>query len=278
MVPVEWLSRLGAGLGGPFGVDMVAGQIRFLVWGGRPLVVGGVVGWSARWVVLPSNALMLLVHGGLRPGGEGWWAVVVVVVVVVMVGQGLTATAIDGSHVPGSVWPAAVVVCGGWMRERLEMGMLTRVWTGLCWVAASVVAALAAGGGGAGCGGCGLLAWVWFRVRVGAGLLLLTSYFMWFLRLCGLVLGMLLLLVVVLVLLRAVLLFGFRFWFGVRFWVGVPSEVVEDLVPEVRGHRCWVAGGSGRAARVPGLPLWGSGGLRQLGVQLLLWLWSWHCG
>ena len=85
VVLVEWLSRGGAGLGGPFGVDVVAGRIRFLVWpGGRPLVVGGVVGRSARWVVLPSHALVLLVHGGLRPGGVGWWAVVVVVVVVVV--------------------------------------------------------------------------------------------------------------------------------------------------------------------------------------------------
>ena len=55
---------------------------------------------------------------------------------------------VEGSHVPGSVWPTAVVVCGGWMTGRLEMGMLTRVWTGSCWVAASVVAA-AAGGRGA---------------------------------------------------------------------------------------------------------------------------------
>ena len=85
MVRVKWLSRVAAGLRGPFGVDMVAGRIRFLVWGGRPLVVGGVVGWSTRLVVLPSHALVLLVHGGLWPGGEGWWTVVVVAVVVVMV-------------------------------------------------------------------------------------------------------------------------------------------------------------------------------------------------
>ena len=63
-------------------------------------------------------------------------------------GPGLTVIVVEGSHVPGSVWPAAVVVCGGWMTGRLEMGMLTRVWTGSCWVAASVVAA-AAGGRGA---------------------------------------------------------------------------------------------------------------------------------
>ena len=39
--------------------------------GGRPLVVGGLVGWSAWWVVLPSHALVLFVHGGLWPGGVG---------------------------------------------------------------------------------------------------------------------------------------------------------------------------------------------------------------
>ena len=59
----------GVGLGGPFGVDVVAGRILFLVWGRRPLVVGGVVGWSARWVVLPSHALVLVVHGGCGPVG-----------------------------------------------------------------------------------------------------------------------------------------------------------------------------------------------------------------
>ena len=65
-------------------MDVVAERIRFLVWGGRPLVVGGVVGWSARWVVLPFHALVLLVYTGLHPPGVGWLAVVLVVVVVVM--------------------------------------------------------------------------------------------------------------------------------------------------------------------------------------------------
>ena len=135
-------------------------------------------------MVLPSHALVLLVHGGLRPGGVGWWALVVGLVVVVVVvvwalvavalvvmvmvlrvfledplacrwglkvghrlqplgpygsflivhprvtprvlggrtawwvvgggwGPGLTATAVEGSHVPGSGWLAAVVVCWG---------------------------------------------------------------------------------------------------------------------------------------------------------------------
>ena len=63
-------------------------------------------------------------------------------------GPGLTVTVVEGSHVPGSVWPAVVVVCGGWMTRRLVTGMLRRVWTGSWWVAASAVA-LAAGGRGA---------------------------------------------------------------------------------------------------------------------------------
>ena len=44
-VPVVVLG--GVGFGGFFGVDMVAGQIRSFVGGGHPLVVGGVVQWSA---------------------------------------------------------------------------------------------------------------------------------------------------------------------------------------------------------------------------------------
>ena len=71
VVWVEWLSLAGLGPGGLFGHRMVAGgvRIRFLVrgwWlvrGGWLLVVGGVCGWSARW--LPSRLLVLFVHGGL---------------------------------------------------------------------------------------------------------------------------------------------------------------------------------------------------------------------
>ena len=140
-------------------------------------------------------------HGGLWPGGVGWWAVVVVGVVLVVVvvgplvvvalvvvglvlrvwpldplwvfqspswgwgsgivrsplgctmwwaggagrGPGMTVTVVEESHVPGSVWPAVCVVCAGWMTGRLVTGMLTRVWTGSCWVAASAVV-VAAGG------------------------------------------------------------------------------------------------------------------------------------
>ena len=50
-------------------------------------MVGGVCGWSAQW--LPSHSLVLFVHGGLWPGGVGWWAVVVVGVVLGVVVVGL---------------------------------------------------------------------------------------------------------------------------------------------------------------------------------------------
>ena len=62
-------------------------------------------------------------------------------------GRGLTVTVVEGSHVPGSVWPAVVVVFGGWMTGRLVTGMLTRVWMGSCLVAASAVVVTAAGRG-----------------------------------------------------------------------------------------------------------------------------------
>ena len=94
VVWVEWLSLAGLGPGGPFGHRMVAGGYGYGSWygaggwygGGWLLAVGGVCGWSARW--LPSRPLVLFVHGGLWPGGVGRWAVVVVglVLVVVVVG------------------------------------------------------------------------------------------------------------------------------------------------------------------------------------------------
>ena len=95
---------MGLGPAGPFGVDMVAGRIRCLVRGGGPLVVGGVWVWSARW--LPSHTLVLLVHGGLWPGGLGWWAVVVVGVVlpVVVVGP-LVVLALVVVGMVLRVWP-----------------------------------------------------------------------------------------------------------------------------------------------------------------------------
>ena len=33
-------------------------------------------------------------------------------------GVGFTETSVEGSHVPGSVWPAVVAVCGGRMAEE----------------------------------------------------------------------------------------------------------------------------------------------------------------
>ena len=53
----------------------------------------------------------------------------------------------QGSHVPGLVWPAVLVVYGGRMTRHLEMGIWTRVWMGSCCVTASVVAVRAGGRG-----------------------------------------------------------------------------------------------------------------------------------
>ena len=106
--------------------------------------------WVAASVVAAAaggRGAQVVVGGGSgivrNPWGRAaWW------VVGAGLEPGFTVTAVEGSHIPGSVWPAAVEVCGGWMTGRLEMQMLTRVLTGSCWVAASVVAA-AAGGRGA---------------------------------------------------------------------------------------------------------------------------------
>ena len=117
----------GLGPGGPFGVDVVAGgiRIRFLVrggWmvrGGWPLAVGGVCGWSARW--LPSHSLLLFVHGGLWPGGVGRWAVVVVGVVLVVVVVGplvvvlwvVVGLVLRMAHGPLVSFPVPLVGVGG---------------------------------------------------------------------------------------------------------------------------------------------------------------------
>ena len=85
-------------------MDVVAGGIWFPVRGGWPLVVGGVKGWSAR--LLPSHTLVLLLHGGLWPGGVGWWAVVVVGVVLVVVVVGpLVVVALVVVEMVLQVWP-----------------------------------------------------------------------------------------------------------------------------------------------------------------------------
>ena len=85
LVRFEWLSRVEVGLWGPFSVDVVAGRIGFLVLGGA--APGGRRGrWlERRRVVLRSHVLVLLIHGGLRPGGAGCWAVVLVVILTVVV-------------------------------------------------------------------------------------------------------------------------------------------------------------------------------------------------
>ena len=94
----------GVGPGGPIRRarggrgDTVPGR------GGWPLVVGGVWGWSARW--LPSHTLVLLLHGGLWPGGVAWSAVIVVgmVLVVVVVGP-LVVVALVVVGMVLLVWP-----------------------------------------------------------------------------------------------------------------------------------------------------------------------------
>ena len=95
---------MGLGPGDPLGVDVVAGGIRWLVRGGWSLMVGGVWGWRARW--LPSHTLVLFVHGGLWPGGVGWWAVVLVgvVLLVVVVGPLVVVALVVGGLVL-RVWP-----------------------------------------------------------------------------------------------------------------------------------------------------------------------------
>ena len=80
-------------------------------------------------------------------------------------GLGLTVILVEGSHVPGSVPPAAVVVCGGRMTGRLEIGMLTRNFDGVM-----LGGRLCGGGsrwweGGMGCCRSGVLVWVRVWVR-----------------------------------------------------------------------------------------------------------------
>ena len=61
----------GGGPGGPLRRGRGGRADTVLCRGGGSLVVGGVMGWSAWWMVLPSQALVLIVHGGLWPGGVG---------------------------------------------------------------------------------------------------------------------------------------------------------------------------------------------------------------
>ena len=137
----------GVGPGGPLWPSDGGrkGQIRFLVWGwwlvrgGWLLAVGGVCGWSARW--LPSRPLLLFVHGGLWPGGVGRWAVVVVGVVLVVVVVG----------------PLVVVV---WV----VVGLVLRVWPmDPLWVFRSPLS-------GWGAGHCGQSPGLHYVVGMGEGL------------------------------------------------------------------------------------------------------------
>ena len=67
-------------------------------------MVGLVCGWSAWW--LPSHLLVLFVHGGLWPGGVGWWALVDVGVVLVVVVVGpLEVVALIVVGLVLRVWP-----------------------------------------------------------------------------------------------------------------------------------------------------------------------------
>ena len=94
----------GVGPGGPLGRGLGGGGDTVRGTGGLPLVVGGVWKWSAR--LLPSHTLVLLVHGGLWPGGIEWWAVVVVgLVLVVVVVRLLVVVALVVVGMVLRVWP-----------------------------------------------------------------------------------------------------------------------------------------------------------------------------
>ena len=123
---------LRRGRGGRGGTDTVPGTGGgWLVRGGWPLAVGGVCGWSARW--LPSHSLVLFVHGGLWPGGVGRWAVVVVgvVFVVVVVGPLVVVLWVVVGLVlrvwpmdPLWVFPVPLVGVGGWASWAVPGGAL----------------------------------------------------------------------------------------------------------------------------------------------------------
>ena len=157
----------------------------------------------------------------------------------------------------GSLWGMDDGVFGdGDVAEGLD-GVL--LWSclrggGFCW-----------GQGAAGCGGRGVLV---------AGALLALSPLLWLLGVRVVVLVVLLVLVV---LWWAVLLLALRFGLWLRFGLGLGNrlEVVEDVVLEMVGGA--VPGGVVVAGAL-GSPAWWSGGLRQAGSRLRLWLWPWACG
>ena len=129
-------------------------------------------------------------------GGAGW-------------GPGLTVTVVEGSHVPGSVWPVLVVVFSGVDDGALADGDADEGLDGV------VLGGRLCGGGGCrwqggvGCGGWGVLAWV--RVRVGVVSVGFVSLRLWY----------------------CVCSRGGRLGFEVGFVVGVRFQVEEYLCPEV---------------------------------------------
>ena len=73
VVRLERLSRVGLGPGGPFDVDVEAGEIRFLVRGGWPLMVGGYDG-GAPSCCHPIRLCCSCTGGGGPLGlGSGQW-------------------------------------------------------------------------------------------------------------------------------------------------------------------------------------------------------------
>ena len=100
---------LRRGRGGRGDTDTVPGTGGVAGTGGGGLAVGGVCGWSARW--LPSHSLVLFVHGGLWLGGVGRWAVVVVGVVLVVV--------VVGPLVVVVVWVVVGLVLRVWPMDPL---------------------------------------------------------------------------------------------------------------------------------------------------------------
>ena len=129
-------------------------------------------------------------------GGAGW-------------GPGLTVTVVEGSHVPGSVWPAVVVAFRGMDDGALGDGDADEGLDGVV-----LGGPLCGGGwcrreGGAGCGGCGVLAWA--RVRAGVVSGGFVSLRLW----C------------------CVCSRGRWLGFGVGFGVWVRFQVEEYLCPEV---------------------------------------------
>ena len=170
----------------------------------------------------------------------------------VVSGAGVNGDCILGVPRP---WVGLASSAGGlWGLDdgALEMGMFPRVWTGSCWMAASVVAAAAGGRGEwvvVGGGSC-------FGLGFGLGRCCLG----WRRCVSGVVGCVRVVLVVVLLL--VVRSFGRWLGFGVRFGVGVRFQVEEHLGPEVSARRCRVGGFTGVLPGGPESPVWGSGGPR----------------